>query len=243
MKRLLNSCARVPRPVKSLARSQAARRRAAAAAAMASVGAGILGTQSAEAGIVTLDLTSVGSPGVNITGVNAGLANGNTSSVGNFQISGNNLEVRNNFYGFTGLVLFSSGGGIAISGGGASPRNFLGDATIGSGVTFSNQSSQTSFKASYYSAPAFGNNSYLGFKTSQGNYGWIKATWNGTDTFELYSAAYETVAGVSIAAGAVAVPEPSTTALLGLGALALGAGVVRKQRAARRTQAAAAMSA
>ena len=68
----------------------------------------------------------------------------------------------------------------------------------------------------------------------------MEATWDGTD-FQFYSAAYESTPGVAIAAGAVAVPEPSTTALLGLGALALGA--VRKQRAARRTQAAAAVSA
>ena len=70
----------------------------------------------------------------------------------------------------------------------------------------------------------------------------MEATWDGTD-FQFYSAAYESTPGVAIAAGAVAVPEPSTTALLGLGALALGAGAVRKQRAARRPQAAAAVSA
>ena len=67
----------------SLARSQAARRRAAAAAAIAGVGAGILGTQSAEAGIVTIDLASFG-----MTGVNAGLTSGTFKSVANFPISG-----------------------------------------------------------------------------------------------------------------------------------------------------------
>ena len=40
--------------MKALPRSQAARRRAAAAVAVASVGAGILGTQSAEAEIVSI---------------------------------------------------------------------------------------------------------------------------------------------------------------------------------------------
>ena len=60
--------------MKSLARSQAARRRAAAAAAVASVGGGYLGTQSAEAAIVSIDLTNVN--GVNFTGVNAGLSAG-----------------------------------------------------------------------------------------------------------------------------------------------------------------------
>ena len=42
--------------MKSLARSQSARRRAAATAALASVGAGILGTHSAEAAIVAESL-------------------------------------------------------------------------------------------------------------------------------------------------------------------------------------------
>ncbi|MEI8368371.1 MAG: hypothetical protein WCJ31_08040 [Planctomycetia bacterium] len=48
--------------MKSLAESQAARRRAAAAAAMASVGAGILGTQSAEATPMPITLTAAGNP-------------------------------------------------------------------------------------------------------------------------------------------------------------------------------------
>ena len=48
--------------------------RRAAAAAVVSLGAGILGTQSAEAGIVTIDLTNVG--GQNFTRQNAGLTSG-----------------------------------------------------------------------------------------------------------------------------------------------------------------------
>ena len=80
---------------------------------------------------------------------------------------------------------------------------------------------------------------------TNGVYGWIKATWDGTD-FQLYSAAYESTPGVAIRAGdtgaSAAVPEPTTMAVFGLGALVLGAGKVRKQRAARREKQAEALS-
>jgi hypothetical protein len=76
-------------------------------------------------------------------------------------------------------------------------------------------------------------------------YGWIKATWDGTN-FQFYSAAYESTPGVAIRAGdtgaSAAVPEPTTMAVFGLGALVLGAGKVRKQRAARREKQAEALS-
>ena len=76
-------------------------------------------------------------------------------------------------------------------------------------------------------------------------YGWIEATWDGTN-FEFISAAYESSPGVAIAAGAgpvTAVPEASMMSTLGIGALVLGARAVSKQRALRRTQGAAAETA
>ena len=83
----------------------------------------------------------------------------------------------------------------------------------------------------------------MGFQTAQGNLGWLEVTWSGaTDTFQVYSAAYESVAGVAILAGdtggSAAVPEPGQVAssllLLALGA----AGVAIQRRRAKKKQAA-----
>ena len=250
--------------MKSHTRSQAARRRAAAAAAVASVGASILGTQSAEAAIVPIDLTNVN--GKNFTGVNAGLSNGtskelllnfgryNTSEfdswvilqVGNNKTSGQFTWTGIRSYNEPGYALYF--GGIANGGSRITPTLYAFGATIGGPVSAFQPGPDelnAPFKDSTQTAPNF--DGYLGFLScgpdgngTNGKYGWIKASWDGTN-FQLYSAAYESNRGQPIAAG-VGVPEPSTTALLGLGALALGAGAVRKQRAARRTQAAAAVS-
>ena len=231
--------------MKALAQSQAARRRA-AAAAIASVGAGILGTQSAEAEIVTINLASAGSPGVDITGVNAGLASGNFRSVYNFPISGNTLSVENRGGYGTGLAWGALSGGIAINSGGyydfARPTNFLRDATIGPGADFSGNSYLTVFQKFYSLSPAFGNNSYLGFKTSQGNYGWIKATWNGSNTFQLYTAAYEATPGVAIRAGddgSSAVPEIDPSGLASAMSLVMGSAAMLEQRRRKRAAVAA----
>ena len=227
--------------MKALAQSQAARRRAAAAAAIASVGAGILGTQSAEAGIQSINLNSAGSPGVDITGVNAGLTFGSGKAAYNFPISGGGSLFLANFQFGKGLV-FEGGSKMAVNGSDASPHDFAANAVIGSSSYFSSYAKYQWFQAGTSFSPAFGNNSYLGFKTSQGNYGWIKATWNGTDTFQLYSAAYETVAGVSIKAGdsgASAVPEIDPSGLASAMSLVMGSAAMLEQRRRKRAAVAA----
>ncbi len=86
----------------------------------------------------------------------------------------------------------------------------------------------------------------MGFKTAQGNLGWLEVTWSGaTDTFQVYSGAYESDIGVTILAGdtggggSAAVPEPAQVAS-SLLLLALGsAGVAIQRRRAKKKQAAA----
>jgi hypothetical protein len=102
------------------------------------------------------------------------------------------------------------------------------------------------FKLSYLSynaeSPDFGPGSYMGFKTAQGNLGWLEVTWDSdSEVFEIYSGAYESVAGVPIAAGDTgtsAVPEPGQVAssllLLALGAAGVA---IQRQRAKKKQQA------
>lgn len=255
--------------------------RRAAAAAVVSLGAGILGTQSAEAGIVTIDLTNVPSDGGNLknfTGPNAGLtdgdrmpfsinlANGNffRPNIANQRGTGNYSQIGFDFNGTgfeaNGLIAY---GGFSQPGTyphAATPTAFAAGALINEsafsstpnpGDSFGTGPSFREFYGIEYLSPDI-TNKYLAFKTSitgpntAANYGWIKVNWNSTTkVFELLGAAYESDAGVAIMAGdtgAAAVPEPSTMAVFGLGALVLGAGKVRKQRAARRQKQAEALS-
>jgi len=232
--------------------------RRAAAAAVVSLGAGILGTQSAEAGIVTIDLTNVG--GQNFTGQNAGLTNGGfkytTIDFGGARKLQLFVLLNNGMYsehtGPSNNGAFNTYGGIANSGSYCTPLIYNEGESVGGPVNNFNSFVPTfpSFRDTYRSldAPTF--DGYLGFLSSPdgvnpGVYGWIKATWDGTN-FQFYSAAYESTPGVAIRAGdtgaSAAVPEPTTMAVFGLGALVLGAGKVRKQRAARRQKQAEALS-
>lgn len=220
-----------------------------------SLGAGVLGTSQADAGIVSID---IGPTGFNIGSPNAGVSTGNTAYRADFPFSNAGylylvnkqtyqpdiaIVTVTGLYGRNGLQFANNGGALATK--------FAADATIdgSSGFSSSGNGSQGLF---YYKngilspsvSPDFGPGSYVGFMTNQGNYGWLEVTWSSSsEQFQILSGAYESVPGVAITAGPVVVPEPSTTALLGLGALALGAGAVRKQRTARRAQAAAAESA
>ena len=230
--------------MKSLARSQSARRRAAATAALASVGAGILGTESAEAAIVTID---IGPSGFNIEGVNGGIPFRSSAKFPNFPMSGGgSLTVWNHasaYVGVSGSDYGSNVFGFGTNGANHSPINFSGGATIGNSFTgtWSPKASFSNFQA-YGLSPNFGADSYLGFRTTQGNYGWIEATWNGSD-FQLYSAAYESDVGTSIVAGdtgSVAVPEIDPNGLASALSLVMGSAAMLEQRRRKRAVVAAA---
>jgi hypothetical protein len=219
--------------MKSLARSQSARRRAAATAAFASVGAGILGTHSAEAAIVTID---IGPTGFNIAGPNGGLTSGGFALVYNFPTSGQGFYLVNgsdSAWGFYSPASLQFAAGVIP----ATPTNFLYNATIGSSANWTALYAPLFQYASYVS-PNFETGSYMGFKTVEGNYGWLEVTWNSsTPQFEILGAAYESDVGVAIKAGdtgSVAVPEIDPNGLASALSLVMGSAAMLEQRRRKR---------
>ena len=251
--------------MKSLARSQAARRRAAAAAAIAGVGAGILGTQSAEAGIVTIDLSTAGAGGASITGLNAGLSPGNEIGLNINAANGNSATFwlqnfrGNNNYDVIGLELTPKGmvayGGFSQSGTyprAATPTAFAGGSLIDGSVfsTSSGAFGQGAAFRSFYSREYFSpdiTNKYLAFKTNitapntEPNYGWINVNWNSTSKeFEILGAAYESVAGMAIQIpGSAPVPEIDPSGLASAMSLVMGSVAMLEQRRRKRAAVAA----
>jgi hypothetical protein len=202
----------------------------------AGVGAGIVGTAPADAGIVLID---IGSSGFNIGGINAGLGAEGYTVKNDFPLAGGGqLSLSNGYNIFWGL---SGGGGLALAASttDVSPTNFTVSETIGGSTVFQTSEYRTMFRAGPSTAsPNFGAGSYMGFRTAQNNYGWLEVTWNSTSNeFQILSGAYESTANTPITVGAV--PEPTTIALTGVAALALGAGAIRRSRKARREAAAA----
>jgi hypothetical protein len=210
------------------------------------IGAGLVATPVAEAAIVTIDITT---NGFGIDGPNAGLSN-DMRDIFNFPISGSGtLSIYSDSTGSG----FASGSNFFIASGNsvASPTKFSQNQSIGSsanwvndlgGMAFFNSFFKLSFMSYNEESPDFGSGSFLGFKTAQGNYGWLEVTWAGaTDTFQIYSGAYESVANVAILAGDTgtsAVPEPGQVAS-SLLVLALGAAgvAIQRQRAKKKQQA------
>ena len=190
--------------------------------------------QNAQAELITINIGP--SPGFNIGGDNGGVANGFYAPVNNFPISSNDLFIANDYSGFSGLV--SGGGTISFAAGAndATPVKFALNQLIGSGSDYLT-GAESFFQTPFSISPDFGPGSYMGFKTSQGNYGWLEVTWTASSQqFQILSGAYESRPNEAILAGAggpgpAAVPEPGTWAAAAL--LVGGAGFMRWRKRAK----------
>ncbi len=236
-------------------RSKSARKaRSASKAALgrylaAGLGATGLASVECEAAVVNIDVSSR-------SGINGGLADGTQGTLLlNFPVAGIGLNVLNNFDSFPALDRFgisrigSTSQILTTSNYGASPRNFAsGEQVSGSLTWLSNFSTSSLFSyfdtGNLYESPNFGPGSYIGFRVRETStatdwyYGYLEVTWNNTtNQFQILSGAYENVANAPIA-----VPEPTGVALAGIGALALGAGAIRRSRKARKAAAEAALA-
>jgi hypothetical protein len=108
------------------------------------------------------------------------------------------------------------------------------DATAGGGAFYNDYS--TAFRFATHVSPDFGSNSFLGFKDNFGRYGYIETTWNSTtNQFQIFSAAYESVAGVGIRTpGGAAVPEIDPSGLASTMSLVMGSVAMLEQRRRKR---------
>jgi hypothetical protein len=186
----------------------------------------------AAGGVVSIDVTG-------LAGANAGLANGGTLTLDPWPIQGGALQITNGWYGFYGFVgreYLSIGVDSLFS---ANPTKLaLGQSVQNTPQFWSANDVSSLFKLGSYTASPFGPGSYIGFKVSTDggstfNYGWIEVTWNGSDTFEILSAAYESTPGVDILAGPAPVPEPASSAVV---ALLMGGAALRNWRKSRNKQ-------
>ena len=204
------------------------------------VAAGLLSSAgTAQAILVSIN---IGSSGFNIGGINGGVASGTSRTISNFPISGNNLAL----YNTSSTVGINTAGGainyleFATGNTWTTPRNFSLNDSIDSSGTWTSTYNYTVFKGTFpgdpgvpYVSPDFGAGSYMGFRTTQGNYGYLEVTWTASSNeFQILSGAYEMTPGVAIMAGApVLVPEPGTWAAAAL--LAGGAGFMRWRKRAK----------
>ena len=169
--------------------------------------------QNAQAALITID---IGPTGFNIGGTNGGVSVGSSTTISNFPISLNNLKIYNNQYNLFAGLAGSGGLTLAASNSPATPVNFALNASIGVGPLYV-FGTQSFFKGEGLTSPDFGPGSYMGFKTSQNNYGWLEVTWTASSgQFQILSGAYESVANTPILAGAQPIPEPSTWAMMAI---------------------------
>jgi hypothetical protein len=194
----------------------------------AGMGAGFLGVPQADAAVVPIN---IGPTGFNIDGINANVNLGQNGFryILNFPTTG--AGMLSIYANSTGFGFVGSGLSIAAGSSNASPTNVSLGQTINGSLSFPQSFYNTMFRGGGSSSPDFGSGSYLAFRTAQNSYGWLETTWSSSSSqFYILSGAYESTPNTPIGAG---VPEPSTAAAVGVAALAIGAGAIRRARKAR----------
>jgi hypothetical protein len=191
-----------------------------------------------QAGIVTINLAAAGTNSVNITGLNAGKTFGSVKTEVPGFVGTTELEIffQDNFIGLdpdNGLEFWTGSGA-------SSPHRFGAGATIdGSFVgSWTGSDAYTVFYGNSSASPNFDANSFIGFRFPSGggfNYGYIEVLWNWTGTpstssFQLLSAAYEDQENTAIVTPGGSVPEPTSMAIFGLGALGMAYRARRKSK-------------
>ena len=172
--------------------------------------------QNAQAELITINIGSFG-----IGGINGGLNDYSSSFIAHFPISGDDLRLYNNYNGnFTGLLGDLNRLRFAAGASAATPVNFGLNGLIGSGSNYTGDA-ESLFRFYTISSPIFGAGSYMGFKTTQNNYGWLEVTWtpsspSSSEQFQILSGAYESTPNVAIRAGAAPIPEPGTWAAMAI---------------------------
>ena len=193
-----------------------------------------------QAAVININLAAAGTDSVNITGLNAGKTFDSARTEVPGFVETNELRIR---FDSSRIGLDPENNmRIAIDGGGTSPHSFGAGATIdGSfGGSWSSVNGDTTFYSSNSGSfsPDFGPNSFIGFRFSSGggfNYGYIEVLWNWTGTlstssFQLLSAAYEDQENTAIVTPGGSVPEPTSMAIFGLGALGMAYRARRKSK-------------
>ena len=192
------------------------------------VAAGLLfSADTAHAELISIN---IGPTGFNIGGINGGVASGNVSTVSNFPITGNAMNLWN--FSFLQGMIGQNGLGFATGPSGASPVNFSLNGLIDSSSSYNTSGQESAFlRSGGVISPDFGSGSYMGFRTSQNNYGWLEVTWTASSSqFQILSGAYESTPNVAVLAGAAAVPEPATCAVALAGLACGGYSLFRRRR-------------
>lgn len=196
---------------------------------LALLGTGVFQGTS-KASVVNIDLTGY-------TADNGGASVGGFRQINPFGPSGTRLLIFNQYNTsglYTGVGIGDGSAGIAATGsaGTSTPLLFTAGATIGSGPDYASPFSATVFSNPIRGAVGdFGPSSFLGFRTSGGQYGYIETLWTASNnTFRLISAAYESTPGVAISTPS-SVPEIDPAGMGSILALVTGAlGLLERRR-------------